>query len=66
MNDPENLAMYNGALIWFDLNDLKASEGHSSISTEKTLPEGDDGYHYRPEPISVSFLSDRTESVQLT
>jgi hypothetical protein len=51
LSDKEYVEFMKCAAIWFNEHRelLMVSDSYSDISTERTLSDGDDGYHYRPE-----------------
>jgi hypothetical protein len=57
MRDSKNIEMIKGALMWFSIDDLRASERYSDISSERTLSDDDDGFNYRPEQPRASYLT---------
>jgi hypothetical protein len=51
LDDQEYIEMMKNVAIWFhEFKDVLAvEEDYSDISTERSLSEGDDGFHYRGE-----------------
>jgi hypothetical protein len=60
MSDGDFIELMKNVSIWFNEHGalLSVPEDNSDISTERTLSQGDDGYHYRGEQLSASKLSE--------
>jgi hypothetical protein len=63
LNDQDYIELMKNAAIWFnEYQDVEVvSVTYSDISTEQSLSDGDDGYHYRPEQPHPSFLSEESD-----
>jgi hypothetical protein len=51
MSDQDYIELMKCASIWFNKHKelLEVPEDYSDITTERTLSNDDDGYHYRPK-----------------
>jgi len=63
LNDQDYIELMKCAAIWFNeyKEVLAVPDDYSDISTERSLSDGDDGYHYRPEQLNASFLSEKSD-----
>jgi hypothetical protein len=63
LNDQDYIELMKCASMWFNEHKelLEVTVNYSDITTEQSLSDDDDGYHYRPEQPNASFLTEDSD-----